>query len=260
MSWLASLPGWVLVVGSVSVFTVAALVARRVFEHVSRNEPRDNHHTVAGQLMPGLCAIFGIIAGLTLLSQVDNWTRAQDAVAREATASARLAWATSELPASDGREPLIRFVQADIGPGWTLDLGDPVPPQLRTALQDLEFGVRRAANDPKTTTPAGSEMLAALDELTAARRERVTAQSTHLPTMFVVALFLAGLAVVVNAAAMTAGRPKTWRLTVLLVAVVAVDIALVVALWVPFSGAIQVSDRPLTDIIAQLQGGFFLPR
>ena len=45
-----------------------------------------------------------------------------------------------------------------------------------------------------------------------------------------------------------------------LVAVVAVDIALVIALWEPFSGAIPVSDRPLTDVIAQLGDGFFVLR
>ena len=89
MAWLSSLPGWVLVLASIALFTGAALAVRRLLERISRDQPRENHHVVAGQLMPGLCAIFGIIAGLTLVGQVDNWNRAQDAVAREASAAAR---------------------------------------------------------------------------------------------------------------------------------------------------------------------------
>lgn len=260
MDWLASLPGWLLVLASIAIFTGAAFLGRKMMESVSRDHRRENHHTVAGQLMPGLCAIFGIIAGLTLISQVDNWNRAQDAVAREATASARLAWATAGVPARQGHLPLQDFLRADRSSGWKLSLDDPVPAPLERSIQRLEAGVRGAAEAPGTSSQAGAEMLAALDDLTTARRERVTAQSDHLPALFVFALFLAGLSVVVNAAALTVGRPRTGRLIVLLVAVVAVDIALVIALWLPFSGAIQVSDRPLTDIITQLQGGFFVLR
>ncbi len=260
MAWLSSLPGWLIVLASVALFTGAALAVRRLIERTSRDQPRENHHTVAGQLMPGLCAIFGIIAGLTLVGQVDNWNRAQDAVAREASAAARLAWATAEVPSRQAHAPLKRFLETDLGPGWELTLDDPMPEPLEASIQGLESGVRGAASAADTTTQGGAEMLASLDDLTTARRERVTAQSTHLPTMFVFALFLAGLAVVVNAAALTVGRPKTGRLIVLLVAVVAVDIALVIALWEPFSGAIPVSDRPLTDVIAQLGDGFFVLR
>ncbi|MFM8762065.1 MAG: hypothetical protein ACKOFC_02175, partial [Solirubrobacterales bacterium] len=140
MSWLASLPAWLLVALSVAVFVLIALLARKLFERVSRDHPRDNHHAVAASLMPGICAIFGIIAGLTLINQVNNLHRAQEAVSREA-----------------------------------------------------------------------------------------------------------------SAAALTVGRPYTWRLIVPVVAVVAVDIALVIALWLPFSRTIQAGDRPLTDVRQQLQ-------
>ena len=59
------------------------------------------------------------------------------------------------------------------------------------------------------------------------------------------------------AAVMTVGRPYTWRLIVPVVAVVAVDIALVIAMWLPFSGSIQASDRPLVEVQQQLQDGYF---
>ncbi|MFM8883401.1 MAG: hypothetical protein ACKOH7_01120, partial [Solirubrobacterales bacterium] len=58
------------------------------------------------------------------------------------------------------------------------------------------------------------------------------------------------------AAALTVGRPYTWRPIVPVVAVVAVDIALVIAMWLPFSGTIQANDRPRTDVRQQLQQGF----
>ena len=98
MSWLASLPAWLLVVMSVAVFVLIALAARATSERISRDHPRENHHLVAASLMPGICAIFGIIAGLTLINQVGNLHNAQRAVSNEASATARLAWATDRHP------------------------------------------------------------------------------------------------------------------------------------------------------------------
>lgn len=257
MSWLASLPAWLLVAISVAVFVLVALAARVLFERVSRDRPRDNHHAVAASLMPGICAIFGIIAGLTLINQVNNLHRAQEAVSREASAAARLAWAGETLPAGNVRPQLARFIQADTGPGWEITTGEPVPAPVVESIRVLEGRVRTDATSPEANTQVGNEALAALDDLMTARRERVIAQSTQMPTLFVIALFLAGLAVVANAAALTVGRPYTWRLIVPVVAVVAVDIALVIAMWLPFSGTIQANDRPLTDVRQQLQEGFF---
>ena len=259
MTWLASLPAWLLVALSVGVFVAIALAAHRGGERVSRDQPRGEHHAVAGNLMPGVCAIFGIIAGLTLLNQVNNLHRAQEAVSREASGAARLAWATNRLPPGQVRVPLERFLAADTGPGWELTTGDRVPASLAASIRRLESGVRDAAASDRTSSQAGAEMLTALDDLMTARRERVVAQSTHLPALFVIALFLAGLAVVVNAAVLTVGRPRTWRLIVPVVAVVAVDIALVIALWLPFSGTIQATDQPLVEVGRQLQAGFFEP-
>ncbi|MFM8883481.1 MAG: hypothetical protein ACKOH7_01540 [Solirubrobacterales bacterium] len=257
MSWLASLPAWLLVAISVAVFVLIALAARMLFERVSRDRPRDNHHAVAASLMPGICAIFGIIAGLTLINQVNNLHRAQEAVSREASAAARLAWAGETLPGGNVRQPLVRFIEADTGPGWEITTGEPVPAPVAESIRVLEGQVRTTATSPEAKTQVGNEALAALDDLMTARRERVIAQSTQMPTLFVIALFLAGLAVVANAAALTVGRPYTWRLIVPVVAVVAVDIALVIAMWLPFSGTIQAGDRPLTDVRQQLQQGFF---
>ena len=257
MSWLATLPAWLLVAISVAVFVAIAFAARKIAERAARDKEKGNHHTVAGNLMPGICAIFGIMAGLTLVNQVGNLHRAQEAVAREAAAAARLAWATDPGPADTVRDPLGRFIEADTGPGWELTTADKVPAPLVKSIQELQGGVRLLATDEGTSSQAGAEMLSALDDLMAARRERVVAQSTQMPTLFVIALFLAGLAVVFNAAALTVGRPYTWRLIVPLVAVVAVDIALVIALWLPFSGTIRAGDRPLVDVQRQLQGSFF---
>ena len=257
MDWLATLPAWLLVTISVAVFVAVALVGRRIAERASTEEERETHHTVAGNLMPGICAIFGIIAGLTLINQVNNLHHAQEAVSREASAAARLAWATDTLPAGNIRQPLERFIEADTGPGWEINTGEPVPARVAEAIRVLEGRVRTAATAPEAKTQVGSEALTALDDLMTARRERVIAQSTQMPTLFVIALFLAGLAVVANAAALTVGRPYTWRLIVPVVAVVAVDIALVIAMWLPFSGTIQANDRPLTDVRQQLQQGFF---
>ena len=96
-----------------------------------------------------------------------------------------------------------------------------------------------------------------LDALAIARRDRLASQSSQLPTLFVIALSLAGFAVIANGAVMTASRPKTGRLIILLTAVVAVDVALVIMLWTPFGGSLQISDQPVLQVISELRSGLF---
>ena len=40
MDWLASLPGWLLILVSVALFSAVALGVRRLLERVSRDHPR----------------------------------------------------------------------------------------------------------------------------------------------------------------------------------------------------------------------------
>jgi len=56
---------------------------------------------------------------------------------------------------------------------------------------------------------------------------------------------------------MTASRPRTGRLIILLTAVVAVDVALVIMLWTPFGGSLQISDQPVLQVISELRSGLF---
>ncbi len=257
MTWLSSLPGWVIVVGSLLFFGAVALVVKPLAQRALGNDDPGNHHDVAGGLMPGICAIFGIIASLTMIQQLGDWNHAQATVNAEATAAARLAASVNGAPASVVEEPLVAFLTAERKYDWETGLNKPPPPVVRATLHRLETNSRRLALAPQTTPQAGSEILGALDAVTIARRDRLDSQSSHLPVLFVVALFLAGLAVVVNGAAMTVQRPKTGRLMVLLTAVVAVDVALVIILWTPFSGPLPISDQPTLQVISELRSGMF---
>lgn len=257
MTWLSSLPGWLLVCGSLLVFGFTAFVLRRVAERAASSNDPSNHHTVAGGLMPGLCAIFGIIASLTMLHQLDEWTRAQATVNAEATAAARLASSVIGQQASSVQGPLVTFLTAERKYEWDRGVGQPAPPAVVAAMRQIESNSRRIALAPQTKSQSGSEILSALDALATARRDRLDSQSSHLPTLFVIALILAGFAVIANGAVMTASRPKTGRLIILLTAVVAVDVALVIMLWTPFGGSLQISDQPVLQVISELRSGLF---
>ncbi|MCX6370471.1 MAG: hypothetical protein NTZ58_04350 [Solirubrobacterales bacterium] len=38
---------------------------------------------------------------------------------------------------------------------------------------------------------------------------------------------------------------------------VAVDVALVIMLWTPFGGSLQISDQPVLQVISELRSGLF---
>ena len=98
------------------------------------------------------------------------------------------------------------------------------------ALANLENTVRAQAARTAIGTPASTELLASLDALTSDRRDRLAAASHQLPVFYVVVLVLAGVALIVNASALTlrSGR-RSALLTGSLASVIGLSLALLFA-------------------------------
>ncbi|MGC5003957.1 hypothetical protein [Streptomyces sp. DT203] len=118
--------------------------------------------------------------------------------------------------------------------------------------------MRAEAARPELGTPASTELLVSLDSVTNSRRARVAAASRDVPALYVVTLVVGGLALIVNAGALTFRSSLRTSLLVLGVAsVVGLSLALLFALTAPWSGPLTVSGHPLDVIIGDLKSGFF---
>lgn len=111
---------------------------------------------------------------------------------------------------------------------------------------------------PALGTPTSTELLASLGGLTTARRERVSAASRALPTLYVLTLVASGAALIVNAGALTfRSSLRTSLLIGGLALVVGLSLALLFALSAPWDGPLIVTGEPIDSVVRDLSTGFF---
>jgi hypothetical protein len=122
----------------------------------------------------------------------------------------------------------------------------------------MEHIVRTETVRPMLGTPTSTELLASLDALTTARRDRLAAASRELPALYVITLVASGVALIVNAGALTfRSSVRTSLLVAGLAVVVALCLALLFALSGAWRGPIIVSGQPIDTIVRDLHAGFF---
>ena len=129
MTWLTSLPAAVLVISGLVLALLVVVGARLAVRALVPAAERDAAYTIAAPLMPALGAIFALLMGLTLASEVGFLASAQGIVSSEAADASRLAWAATS-PGVDSepiQSALLGYLQAvveiackrpDLGPAF----------------------------------------------------------------------------------------------------------------------------------------------
>ena len=261
MDWLSSLPVGVLVVGWLGVALLVAAGGRLGVRALVPAEERDQVPQIASPLMPALGAAFAIFAALTLAGEAGYLRTAEGLVSDEAAAASRLAWAaTSPGVESEPIHSALRdYLQTTRTREWeNVDVANGDDPATARAIASLEEVVRAEAARPDLGSPASSELLSTLDAVTSSRRARVAAASRNIPALYVGTLVVSGLALIVNAGALTyRSRLRTSVLVVGLAMVVGLSLALLFSITAPWSGPLAVSGHPLDAIISDLGSGFF---
>src|SRR4051794_27323629 len=230
----------VLVVGCLAIAAVIAVVSRLVVRALVPVDEREAAGAVAAPLMPALGAAFAILAALTLANEASSLGAAQAIVSTEAAAASRLAWAatTPGIETAPIHESLHAYLDATRTYEWHDDAAsDGDDAATATALADLERIVREDAARPEVGSATSTELLASLDGLTSARRDRLAAASGQLPGLYVVTLAVAGIALIANAGVLTIRvRRRTALIVAGLATVIGLSMALLFAIGAPWRG------------------------
>ena len=261
MRFLASLPTLMLVVTWLAVCGAGAVGTRWLLQRVIPEDQRHQAGTVAAPLMPALGAAFALLAALSLAGEAAQLRSAEDQASQEAAAASRLAWGSTS-PGFD-RVPvqaaLQTYLEATSSREWES------PPvggheSALAALADLERAVRADAARTGVGSAQAGELLASLDALTSARRQRLANAHHGLPDFYVAVVALSGLALIANssALALAAGRRVAY-LPAGLVLVVGLALALLFAISGPFRGGFVVSRYPIDQVVADLHADVFRP-
>jgi hypothetical protein len=261
VTWLISLPAWVLVGGWLAAALLAAIGSRLALRALIPAGERDGAHAIAAPLMPALGATFAVLMGLTLASEASFLASAQGIVSSEAADASRLAWAATSPGVRQGRiqAALLDYLRDTRAREWpgspAAGAGDPATARAIARLEDV---VRAQAGRTAVGTPASTELLAAVDALTSDRRARLAAASHQLPVLYVVVLIISGAALIATAAALSLRSGARSALLVGgLSAVIGLSVALLFALGTPWRGAIVVSGHPIDTVIQDLRTGYF---
>jgi hypothetical protein len=236
-----------------------ALGTGRLMRRALTEAERTRAAVIAGPLMPALGAAFALLAALSLAGTASELRATEDQVSQEAAEASRLAWsATGEGMDTAGlQDALATYLQTTRATEWSSpdEGGDE---ETLSALVELQRRARAAAAASDITAPHASELLDSLDGITLARRQRLASSHHDLPAFYIAVVAVAGLALLLNAAALTLN--DTRRLTYLpagLVAVVGLAMALLLAIGSPFSGPFVASGDPIDQVVADLRSGLF---
>jgi hypothetical protein len=261
MDWLSSLPQAVLVLGWLAVALLAAAVGRLGVRALVTPAEHEQVPQIASPLMPALGAAFAIFAALSLASEAGYLRAAEGLVSDEAAAASRLAWAATSpgvrsAPIQSALRDYLHTTRTREWSGADAASGDDRATAM--AIARLEQSVRAEAARTELGSPTGSELLMSLDAVTSTRRARVAAASRDTPALYVGTLVASGLALIVNAGALTfRSSMRTSLLLVGLASVVGLSLALLFALSGPWRGPLIVSGHPLDAIVRDLDKGFF---
>jgi len=261
VDWLSSLPAGVLVAGGLAFALLTASLARLVVRAVVPDDETDHVPRVAAPLMPALGAAFGVLIALTLAGEAGYLHTAEGLVSEETAASSRLAWAATSpgVDSESVQTALHDYLVATRTGEWKgADASGSGDPATARALATLEHVVRAEAARAEIGTPASTELIASLDAVTSSRRARVAESSRDIPSLYVLTLVAAGLALIFNAGALTVRsgmRPAV--LAAGLACVVGLSLALLFSITAPWRGPLVVSGSPVDSVIADLERGFF---
>jgi hypothetical protein len=246
--WLLNtFPTWLLaivVVGGIAALAAAGQYAvRRRWTHTADGE----HNDVAGVALGLIGAVYGIVLAFVIVALYEQFQDADANVREEATEVSQIYRVSRAFPlavADEIRGELVDYVETVVGPEWKLMAEGEFSAR---AWQDVDALYETfQAYEPQTERESAfyGEAVSKLDELVAARRQRLHAAEESLPVPFQVmiiggALVLIGFMYFVG----LASARVQMTMTVGVAALIAFNLLLIVLLDHPFSGGVGVSDR-----------------
>jgi hypothetical protein len=242
--WIYSIPTWltgtIIIVGAIAISLLGLTCLHRfVPAHVRRA-----HNDVAGFIVAIIGVINAVLLAFIAVSAWENFKKAEDVAELEANMVDNLYVDTAGLPpklAFSVRRLLREYTQSVINKEWPAQQVGHINIQGWKPLFKLNAAIA-TYRPTESMTVIDSEIMRAADDLFRARRDRLQAAKSRIPTvMWVVTLLGSALTV---AFSFLFGVPELklhMLMTGLLAASLALVIVLIVAFDCPFRGDLSVS-------------------
>jgi len=263
LRWLAQRSSWALFAIFLTWFIGWTVAAFFGLDAIVASERQPDLSSVAGSMMGAVGALFAFLTGFVIASE---WTQHRDAdhtVGMEADACVRLAWAAA-APQCDGiaiRTDLVTYLRSVVTDEWPrLVAGAFGAPQTHDRMTELQGRIRRISADGDVPPTVAGDLTQAADAISVMRADRCNAARHDLPAPLFLLTFVAGIVLVLTTVAL-ALRLEGGDAILLggIVVAIALDLALLVAISVPFTGSLAVRPSALEHVLEDLETGRYGP-
>ena len=224
-------------------FAVWAALAYLVLDSVIGAQDQADLGTIAAPLMGALGALFAFLTAFVITTEWGQHREAEHTVGMEADACVRLAW-ISQSPGCDGaaiRRDLAAYLRSVLNEEWP-------------ALSD------GAGCEPDVPASVSNDLTSAADAIAVTRAERLNAAARDLPTPLFLLAFLSGVVLTLNAIVLALHLDHAYGLAIGgIVALIPLDLALLLAIAMPFNGELRVEGHALVRVLHNLTRGRYGP-
>ena len=261
--WLAGQPSAALFAMFLVWFAVWTVAAYLVLDEVIGAESQTDLVPIAGSLMGALGALFAFLTAFAITTEWGQHREAETTIGMEADACIRLAW-ISGSPGCDGiviRRDLAVYLRSVLHEEWpALARSGDGCEATHDCMSALQYRVRHTAAEPDVPASVSADLTTAADSIAVTRSNRLNAAARDLPTPLFLLAFLSGVALALNAVVLALHVDRGYSLAIAgIVAVIPLDLALLLAIAMPFGGDLQVDAHPLARVLANLERGRYGP-
>jgi hypothetical protein len=269
-SWVGRLVRWLagrsaaalfaMFLGWFAVWTAAAYL---VLDEIVGTQTQEDLVPIAGSLMGALGALFAFLTAFAITTEWGQHREAENTIGMEADACVRLAW-ISGSPGCDGiaiRRDLAAYLRSVLDEEWpALARGGDGCEATQDCMSALQYRVRRTAADSDVPASVSADLTTAADSIAVTRSNRLNAAARDLPTPLFLLAFLSGVALALNAVVIALHVDRSYSVAIAGIAtVIPLDLALLLAIAMPFGGDLEVDAHPLARVLANLAGGRYGP-
>jgi hypothetical protein len=257
VNWLTSRSGWVLVL-FLFLFTGLAMMGPTLVRRRVRLQQLRGNNEVAGFKFAVIGVLYAVLLAFVVVISWERFHDAENALAREAGAAAtiyRLAGGLDDTSAATLRTNLSAYLNSVLRDDWPAMQRGHSSTATTQMLSDLYDKVIHYRPAELHDSDLHAELMSELDEMTRARRERlVMAEGTVHEVIWFVLFLGAALTISFTFFFGTENLTAQSLMTGILAAIILSAVLVVIALDRPYTGAVTVSQEPISSILEDMGG------
>jgi hypothetical protein len=257
--WVASRSSWGLFGLFLVWFVTWSALVYVVLDAIVADEHQEGLAQIATPLMTAFGALFAFLTAFVITIEWNQHRDVEKTIGLEADACVRLIWASGS-PGCDGpttRAKLLEYLRSVRQDEWpTLAMGAEGSARTHALMTSLQHHVRTMAADMAVHPSAATDLTKAADAMAVTRTDRLNAAGHDLPTPLFLLAFTSGVMLILNSVALSLHLQRGYSIVIGgLVILIAMDLALLVALSSPFTGALRVHGRAIARLLNNLESG-----